>query len=241
MISPRTPAFCCGSSSGFSSTRRSSGTSPIAAAKSPSCSWTTSSLPASRAAWKSDRAYMRCETATRLLSASSAEKSSSPIASSISLRWSSRSSTLPVTLAVAASVSSATSERICSSARTVSASICLRVSSSRRCRSASASSRARSRCESATLRASARIVPASLFAWPISCLCSSSSLRASARACSASSTAERMRSRRSSIIFWIGPNANFLSTKKVIAKQTSVQIIRPGTTSISGDAARIIG
>ena len=47
---------------------------------------------------------MRCETATSVVSASSAEKSSSPIASSISLRWSSRSSTLPVTFAVAASV-----------------------------------------------------------------------------------------------------------------------------------------
>ena len=39
------------------------------------------------------------------------------------------------------------------------------------------------------------------------------------------------------IVFWIGPNANFLSTKKVIAKQTIVQIISPGTTSISGEAA----
>jgi hypothetical protein len=49
-----------------------------------------------------------------------------------------------------------------------------------------------------------------------------------------------MRSRRSSIVFWIGPKANFFSTKNVIAKQTSVQIIRPGTTSISGEAATIM-
>ena len=42
-----------------------------------------------------------------------------------------------------------------------------------------------------------------------------------------------MRSRRSSIVFWIGPNANRLSTKNVIPNAISVQIIRPGTTSIS--------
>ena len=46
------------------------------------------------------------------VSFSSTEKSRSPIASSISLRWSSRSSTLPVTFAVATRVSSATSARI---------------------------------------------------------------------------------------------------------------------------------
>jgi hypothetical protein len=38
----------------------------------------------------------------------------------------------------------------------------------------------------------------------------------------------RIRSRRSSIVFWIGPKAYRLSTKSVIAKQTIVQIIRPG-------------
>ena len=46
-----------------------------------------------------------------------------------------------------------------------------------------------------------------------------------------------MRSRRSSMIFWIGPKAYLRSTKNVIPKQISVQIIRPGTTSISGFAA----
>ena len=30
------------------------------------------------------------------------------------------------------------------------------------------------------------------------------------------------------MIFWIGPNAKRLSTKNVIAKQISVQIISPG-------------
>ena len=34
----------------------------------------------------------------------------------------------------------------------------------------------------------------------------------------------RMRSRLSSIVFWIGPKANFLSTKNAIAKQISIQI-----------------
>ena len=56
--------------------------------------------------------------------------------------------------------------------------------------------------------------------------------RLASRALSASSTAWRIRSRRSSIVFWIGPNAYFRSTKNAIAKQISVQIMRPGTTSI---------
>ena len=60
--------------------------------------------------------------------------------------------------AVASTVRSATSVRIWSIARAVSASICFRVSSSRRCRSASASSLARAICASATFRASARML-----------------------------------------------------------------------------------
>ena len=85
---------------------------------------------------------MRCAAATSACF-SSTEKSSPARASSISRLWSAESSTLPVTLAVAASVSSATSARIWPSAFCVSASICLRVSSSRRWRSASVSSLAR--------------------------------------------------------------------------------------------------
>src|SRR5919109_490214 len=138
---------------------------------------------------------------------SSAEKSRSPIASSIRRRWSASSSTLPVTFAVATSVSSATSARICSSARCVSASIWRFVSSCRRWRSASVSSFTRWRCESATRRASARISSAWPRACPISARCSWSSLRASSRAWSASSSERLMRSRRSSMSFWIGPNA----------------------------------
>src|SRR5437588_1345693 len=130
---------------------------------------------------------------------SSAEKSRSLIASSIRRRWSASSSTLPVTLAVATSVSSATSVRICSSARCVSASIWRFVSSSRRWRSASVSSFTRWRCESATRRASARISSACPRAWPMSARCSSISFRASLRARSASSSARLIRSRRSSI------------------------------------------
>jgi hypothetical protein len=53
-------------------------------------------------------------------------------------------------------------------------------------------------------------------------------LRASSRARSASSIDWRIRSRRSSIAFWIGPNANAFSTKSAIRKQTIVQIISPG-------------
>ena len=139
----------------------------------------------------------------------------------------------PVTRAVASSVRSATSVRIRSSERFVSASIWRFVSSSRRARSASASSFTRSICASATFRASARMSAASPFASAISWRCCSRRPRASSRALSASSTAARIRSRRSSIVFWIGPNANCLSTKNVSAKQISVQIISPGTTSIS--------
>ena len=76
-------------------------------------------------------------------------------------------------------------------------------------------------------------------ACPISARCSSSSLRASSRARSASSIDWRIRSRRSSIAFWIGPNAYLLRTKNVIANATSVQIIRPGMTLISALAATI--
>ena len=54
---------------------------------------------------------------------------------------------------------------------------------------------------------------------------------------SASSIDRRIRSRRSSIVFWIGPKAYFFSTKSVIANAISVQIIRPGTTLIRALAA----
>src|SRR5436190_3494786 len=138
---------------------------------------------------------------------SSMEKSRSLIASSISRRWSASSSTLPVTFAVATSVSSATSARICWSARCVSASIWRRVSSSRRWRSASVSSLTRWRCESATRRAAVRLSSACPRASPISARCSSSSFRASVRACSAASIDCRICCRRSSISRWIGPNA----------------------------------
>ncbi len=129
-------------------------------------------------------------------------------------------------------VRSATSARIWPIARAVSASICLRVSSSLRWRSVSASFLARSTCASATLRVSARMSADSERACARIARFCSSSCRASLRALSASSTACRMRSRRSSIVFWMGPKAYFLSTKNAIPKQMSVQIMRPGTTSI---------
>src|SRR5262249_38743008 len=168
---------------------------------------------------------------------SSTEKSRSPIASSIRRRWSASSSDLRVTFSAAIRLRSATSSRICSSARRVSASLCLRVSSSRRCRSTSVSSRMRLTFASETRRASARISSASPLAWPISCRCSSSSWCASSRALSASSSDWRIRSRRWSIAFWIGANAYRLSTKSVIRKQMIVQIISPGVTWISGFVA----
>src|SRR5579884_2108261 len=148
---------------------------------------------------------------------SSREKSSEPIASEISSR--SRS---------------ATSERICSSARCVSAAISRRVSSSRRWRSASVSSRIRCSIASRVRRASERIASASLRAWPISERCSSSRLRASSRALSASSIDRRMCSRRSSSIFWTGPKAYRFNTKNVMKKNTRVHSIRPGMIFVSG-------
>src|SRR3954454_15780206 len=135
------------------------------------------------------------------------EKSSSPIASSISRRWSASSSDFRVTFSAAIRLRSATSARICSSARRVSASICLRVSSRRRSRSASVSSRMRRTFDSDTRRASVRISSACPLAWPISLRCSSSRFRASSRALSASSRDCRIFSRRSSSAFWIGPKA----------------------------------
>ena len=140
---PSTSALPAGSICGLRRNARSSGTRP-SRARARRGRATASTRSASCAASKSARAYMRCATATSR-SFSSAEKSSSAIASSMSRRWSSASSTLPVTRAVASSVRSATSERIRSSERFVSASIWRFVSSSRRARSASAPpSRARS-------------------------------------------------------------------------------------------------
>src|SRR5579884_33895 len=165
---------------------------------------------------------------------SSREKSSEPIASEISSRSRSASSFRPTTIDVASSVRSATSERICSSARCVSAAISRRVSSSRRWRSASVSSRIRCSIASRVRRASERIASASLRAWPISERCSSSRLRASSRALSASSIDRRMCSRRSSSIFWTGPKAYRFNTKNVMKKNTRVHSIRPGMIFVSG-------
>ena len=75
--------------------------------------------------------------------------------------------------------------------------------------------------------------------WPCRSACGAprAALRASSRARSASSSDSRIRSRRSSIAFWIGPNAYRLRTNNAIRKQTIVQIISPGVTLISALAA----
>src|SRR5438105_1315290 len=143
----------------------------------------------------------------RYADSSRREKSSEPIASLMRSRSRSASSARPTTREAASSVRSATSARICSSARAVSAAISLRVSSSRRWRSVSVSSRMRCSIDSRVLRASPRISSAWLRACPMSWRCSSSSLRASSRALSASSSERRTCSRRSSMSFWIAPNA----------------------------------
>ena len=138
--------------------------------------------------------------------------------------------------------SSATSARICSSARAVSASICLRVSSSRRCRSASVSS-----SHALALRVGdlarlgedlARPRP-----WP------GRSAPGAPRAARGPRRARCPPPRAACAdplaplvdVFWIGPNAYRLSTKNVIPNAISVQIIRPGTTSmrpVRGDERR---
>src|SRR5581483_442684 len=88
---------------------------------------------------------------------SSRLKSISASASSIKRCWSESVSDLRVIFSAASSESRPTSSRIWPSACTVAWSICRRVSSSRRCRSSSVSSRTRARCASASLRASERI------------------------------------------------------------------------------------
>jgi len=120
---------------------------------------------------------------------SSSEKSISASASSIKRRWSASVSDLRVIFSAASRLSRPTSSRIWPSACCVACSICRRVSSSLRRRSSSVSSRTRSRCESATRRASLRISSPSDFACPISFRCSSSRCRASSRARSASEIA----------------------------------------------------
>src|SRR5579862_3734188 len=165
---------------------------------------------------------------------SSREKSREPIASVMSSRSRSVSSARPTTIEVASSVRSATSVRICSSARAVSALISFRVSSRRRWRSVSVSSRMRSSIESRVLRASLRISSAWLLASPISRRCSSSRLFAWSRALSASSIERRICCWRSSMSRWIEPNAYFRRTKKTIRKKMIVQIISPGMIFVSG-------
>src|SRR5579864_1833263 len=162
------------------------------------------------------------------------EKSSEPIASEMSSRSRSPSSERPTTREAASSVRSATSLRICSSARAVSDAISLRVSSSLRWRSCSVSSRMRCSMASRVRRASVRISSPWLRASPISLRCSSSRLRASSRALSASSIERRICSRRSSISFWIAPNAYLRRTRKTITKKMIVQIISPGMILVSG-------
>src|SRR4051794_23628182 len=135
------------------------------------------------------------------------EKSRPSIASEMSSRSRSASSVRPTTHEAASSVRSATSARICCSARAASAAISFRVSSSRRCRSASVSSRIRCSIDSRVLRASARIDSAWPRASPISFLCSSSSCWASSRAVSAASIDCWIDCWRESMRCWIGPNA----------------------------------
>ena len=112
--------FARGSSCGLRSSARSSGTSPRRPRRTAPSSSRTGVEPAPLAARPRRARRRRCGATTAISyspRSSRTEKSSSPTASSISRRWSSSSSTLPVTFSAASSVSSTTSRRICSSAR----------------------------------------------------------------------------------------------------------------------------
>ena len=99
----------------------------------------------------------------------------------------------------------------------------------------------RRRCwSSATRRASASISSAWTRAAASASRCCATSSSDAIRAWSAASSASRMRSRRLSIAVWMGPNATRLSTKNVIAKQISVQIMRPGTTSMIPEPTTLV-
>src|SRR3954469_1438715 len=213
----------------------------------PSCSRMESSFPLSFAAPKRAFAYTRTISsisALRLLSFASGgyanhaaspvatppsrlEKSTSARASSISRFWSSPVSDLRVTFSVVSTVRSATSLRMRSSERRVSASMSRRAAASSSSRFSRPSSAAWALVVSAALRARATMSSACSRASRRRPRYSSRIWSASLRVFSACSIESRMALARLSSASWIRGKATLLSTYIVIPKTSSVQIIRP--------------
>src|SRR4051794_6280486 len=218
-----------------------------ASANWPSCSRMESSFPLSFAAPKRAFAYTRAISsisALRLLSFASGgyanhaaspvatppsrlEKSTSARASSISRFWSSPVSDLRVTFSVVRTVRSATSLRMRSSERRVSASMSRRAAASSSSRFSRPSSAAWALVVSAALRARATMSSACSRASRRRPRYSSRIWSASSRVFSACSIESRMALARLSSASWIRGKATLLSTYIVIPKTSSVQIIRP--------------
>src|SRR3954452_14057199 len=155
------------------------------------------------------------------------EKSTSARASSISRFWSSPVSDLRVTFSVVSTVRSATSLRMRSSERRVSASMSRRAAASSSSRFSRPSSAAWALVVSAALRARATMSSACSRASRRRPRYSSRIWSASLRVFSACSIESRMALARLSSASWIRGNATLLSTYIVIPKTSSVQIIRP--------------
>src|SRR5918996_989677 len=155
------------------------------------------------------------------------EKSTSARASSISRFWSSGSSDFRVTFSVVKTVRSATSLRMRSSERLVSASMSRRAAASSSSRFSRPCSAAPAVVVSAVLRARAMMSSACSRASLRRARYSSRILLASSRVFSASSIDSRIRLARLSSASWIRGKATLLSTYIVIPKTSSVQIISP--------------
>ena len=154
-------------------------------------------------------------------------KSTSLSASSTRRRWSSAVSDLRVTFSVASTVRSATSRRICSSERRVSASMSRFAAATSSSRFSLPEAVASASAVSAALRARAMISSACSRASASRPRYSSSSSSDSLRCRSAASIDSAIVFARLSSAAWIFGKASLLSTHMVKRKSTSVQIIRP--------------
>src|SRR4029450_245553 len=155
------------------------------------------------------------------------EKSTSPSASLIRPFWSPASSDLRVTFSVVSTVRSATSLRIRSSERRVSASMSRRAAASSSSRLSRPSWAACAVVVSAARRARATMSSACSRASRKRARSSSRILSASSRVFSADSIDSRIAFARLSSAAWMRGKATFESTHIVNPKTTSVQIIRP--------------
>ena len=211
----------------------------MASVTSFSWSWIASSLSSSLAARNRASAYTRAISSISRpldppLAASPlrAEKSTSASASSTRRFWSSALSDLRTTFSVVRTVSSATSLRMRSSERRVSASMSRRAAATSSSRFSLPSSAAWDFAESAALRARATMSSACSRAsfrraWYSAVSCSASVLLRSAASIDSAISLARLSSAS-----WIRGKTFLLRKKTVIPKNSSVQIIspRPGDT-----------